>query len=111
MVAKAKKQTVRLVDTGVEVLLELLQDAKKVIKGGTEEKDRVEPLLRESIQKYVDEYPEDKMQFGDYIVNMSPGSRKSVDAKILLEKGVDPAIIEAATVVTSYTSMRVSKVG
>ncbi len=109
MVAKTKKQTVTLGDPGVETLLTLFQEAKATIKAGETEKDNIEPLLKESIQKYVDEFPGDKLQFGVYVVNMVLGVRKSVDAKILLEAGVDPSIIERATVETSYTSMRVTR--
>lgn len=109
MVAKTKKQTITLGDAGVETLLTLFQEAKATIKAGETEKDNVEPLLKESIQKYIDEFPGDKLKFGNFIVNVILGSRKSVDAKILLEAGVDPAIIERATVVSEYTSMRVTR--
>ena len=109
MATKTKKQTVTLGDLGVETLLTLFQEAKATIKAGETEKDNVEPLLKESIQKYIDEFPGDKLQFGVYVVNMVLGVRKSVDVKILLEAGVDPSIIERATVETSYTSMRVTR--
>ena len=66
--------------------------------------------VSEMIDQVADQFPDAALIAGGWKIRRTPGANVRIDAPTLLEKGVAPEIVEAATVRTSYYQYRLTQV-
>lgn len=67
--------------------------------------------LDDSLGDYLDEMNQEKAQFGNLVLSRVQSSRRTIDKLRLVEQGVLPSVIDAATKETKFSFVKVSKAG
>jgi hypothetical protein len=108
---KAKVEDVALApNPTLEQVLSDLYSARSMKKTAESIEANCKALLAPMVDGVADQFPDAALLAGPWRIKRTAGSSVHVDASILLEKGVQPEIVEAATVRSSYYQYRVAQI-
>tara|TARA_R100000306_G_C4307718_1_gene108525 strand:- start:231 stop:602 length:372 start_codon:yes stop_codon:yes gene_type:complete len=108
-----KEAPTTIVDSKVYRMAMNVIDLEQKIKALEEKKVDVKELLKESMEIYREESDTKKFvvacELGEATVSFVDSSNSSIRRDLLLEAGVKPSIVEAATVAKEFSYIRVKE--